>query len=84
MAHYPFYGTQFHPEKAARIFSDQQAVNHSWVSVQLNNHFADFFVKECRKCPHTFGSYSKTQSSIIQNHKLLVTDQWFDSVYLFK
>ena len=65
MARYPFYGTQFHPEKAARIFSDQQAVNHSWVSVQLNNHFADFFVKECRKCPQKAGSYSEVQKMII-------------------
>lgn len=30
---YPFYGTQFHPEKSASIFNPTQAVNHSWCVV---------------------------------------------------
>lgn len=30
---YPFFGTQFHPEKPTRIFKEDQAVNHSWVSI---------------------------------------------------
>lgn len=60
MARYPIYATQFHPEKASRIFNEDQAVNHSWISVKLNNHFADFFVKLSRKCPNTYGSYSET------------------------
>ena len=30
---YPFYGTQFHPEKPTRIFKEDQAVNHSWISI---------------------------------------------------
>lgn len=81
---YPFFGTQYHPEKATRIFSEQQAVNHSWISIQLNTHFGEFFVSECRKSTSVYGTYSETQKDIIQNNKLIVTDQWFDSVYLFK
>ena len=83
-AKYPFYGTQYHPEKAARIFSEEQAVNHSWLSIELNNHFAEFFVYDCRKNNNSYGNYSQVQKAIIQNHKLLVTNQWYDSVYLFQ
>jgi anthranilate/para-aminobenzoate synthase component II len=30
---YPFFGTQFHPEKVTRIFKEDLAVNHSWISI---------------------------------------------------
>jgi gamma-glutamyl hydrolase len=30
---YPFFGTQFHPEKPTRIFKEDQIVDHSWVSI---------------------------------------------------
>ena len=74
MAKYPFYGTQFHPEKAARIFNEQQAVDHSALSIELNNHFAQFFVYECRKNNNSYGNYSQIQKEIIQNRDLIVTD----------
>lgn len=50
-AHYPFYLTQFHPEKASRIFNEDQAVNHSWESIELNTYFAEFFIQEARRSP---------------------------------
>jgi gamma-glutamyl hydrolase len=59
-ARYPFYGTQFHPEKAARIYNPTQAVNHGWESVLLNQYFAEFFVQECRKSANKYGNYSET------------------------
>lgn len=45
---YPFYGTQFHPEKPARVFREDLYVNHSWLSVGLNRHFSDYFVYQTR------------------------------------
>jgi hypothetical protein len=59
-------------------------VNHSWLSIELNNHFAEFFVYDCRKNNNSYGNYTQVQKAIIQNHKLLVTNQWYDSVYLFQ
>lgn len=29
---YPFYGTQFHPEKTITMFNDNSGVNHSLLS----------------------------------------------------
>ena len=45
---YPFYGTQFHPEGTISNFNDDSGINHSWLSIQLNRHFADKFVSLAR------------------------------------
>ena len=81
---YPFFGTQFHPEKPTQIFKEDQAVNHSWISIQLNNHFAEYFVYQSRRNEVKYGNYSETQKAIIQNYDLIVTDDWYDTVYVFK
>lgn len=65
---YPFYGTQFHPEKPTRIFKEDQIIDHSWVSISLNTHFAQYFVYQCRRNANTYRTYSETQKDIIQNH----------------
>lgn len=57
---YPFIGTQFHPEKPTRIFKEDQAVNHSWVSIQLNKHFSEYFVYQARRNGNSYGTYSET------------------------
>ena len=81
---YPFFGTQFHPEKPTQIFKEDQAVNHSWISIQLNTHFAEYFVYQARRNNVTYGNYSEVQKAIIQNADLIVTDEWYDTVYVFK
>ena len=30
---YPFFGTQFHPEKTITMFQDNSGINHSWESI---------------------------------------------------
>ena len=30
---YPFFGTQFHPEKVAFMFNNDSGVNHTWKSL---------------------------------------------------
>jgi hypothetical protein len=54
------------------------------MSVELNNQFAEFFVYDCRKNNVSYGNYSSTQKDIIANHRLIISDQWYDSVYVFK
>lgn len=41
---YPFFGTQFHPEKAQFIFYPDAPIDHSELSIYYNRYFADFFV----------------------------------------
>lgn len=57
---YPFFGTQFHPEKATRVFREDLYIDHSWTSIELNTHFAEFFVYQTRKNTNSWGNYSET------------------------
>ena len=45
---YPFYATQFHPEKTFTMFIEGQGVDHSWNAISLSRHFADKFVMLAR------------------------------------
>jgi hypothetical protein len=57
---YPFFGTQFHPEKTTTMFNDNSDVDHSWTSITLQRHFADDFVALARQNTNSFGSFSET------------------------
>ena len=80
---YPFFGTQFHPEKPAFFFRDDYGVNHTWQSIQINRHFADFFVSKARQNPNSYGGFSETQKVIIQNFPRIITDTYYGEVYTF-
>lgn len=44
---YPFFGTQFHPEKVLTLYNNP-ALDHSWTSVHYNRYFADRFMQLAR------------------------------------
>jgi len=48
---YPFFMTQFHPEKSARVFAPETNANHSWMAIKMNRHFMDYFVYQTRLNP---------------------------------
>jgi gamma-glutamyl hydrolase len=54
---YPFYGTQFHPEKQYLSFAPDFNFDHSELSEHINRNFADFYVGQTRKNDNTFPSY---------------------------
>jgi gamma-glutamyl hydrolase len=80
---YPFYGTQFHPEKVLDLFTDNSGINHSWESIHYNRFFADQFMTFARQNTNTWGDYSEVQKAIIANCRLVVTDTWGGEVYAF-
>lgn len=45
---YPFYGTQFHPEKIPFELKDSLDISHSPGSIEAEHYFADFFVNLCK------------------------------------
>jgi hypothetical protein len=49
----------------------------------MNRYFADKFVSLARQNPNTFGDFATTQSLIVANHDLIVTDGWTGEVYVF-
>jgi len=61
---YPFFGTQWHPEK---IMFEWMAtnINHSYDSVEFNSWTARFFVNECRKNDNHFIDSSAEKKALI-------------------
>lgn len=62
---YPFFGTQFHPEMTSQTWRLGNNVNHSWISIQLNRHFADYFVWLARHNKNSYGTFYEAQGDII-------------------
>ena len=58
---YPIFGTQFHPEKPSELWTDGYNINHSWESIQLQEHFARYFVAMARANKNTYGNFDKVQ-----------------------
>ncbi|EDV95716.1 gamma-glutamyl hydrolase [Drosophila grimshawi] len=65
---YPFYGVQFHPEKALYEFVSAK-VPHTPSAVQSGQYFADFFISEARRNPHVFKNATEQAQSLIYNYK---------------
>jgi gamma-glutamyl hydrolase len=57
---YPFYGTQWHPEKVMFEWLDK-AIPHTKNSIYVSKVMSDMFVDECRRGNNT-----------LENHKLLI------------
>ena len=72
---YPFYGTQFHPEKETTQHYPYNSFNMSWESLQLNEFFSKFFVKRARSSPEKT-SYTAVKNWLIGNYNLHVTGTW--------
>lgn len=73
---YPFFGTQFHPEKTLDVYYTSANINHSWTSVELNRYLGDKFITLARENPNNYGDYSTVQAAIIENYDTVVTDYW--------
>ena len=81
---YPFYGVQFHPEKAQSVFKDgTYNFRHGKERVEANSYFASFFVNECRKNGRHFSSHSEVTQKLIQNYDKVVTTGYYGTVYVF-
>jgi len=45
---YPFFGTQFHPEKNSEQWFEIDGLDHSWTAMQLNSYFAQKMARLAR------------------------------------
>eukprot|EP01050_Picozoa_sp_SAG11_P022047 SAG11_NODE_4063_length_2082_cov_1.845688_2_plen_151_part_00 len=70
---FPFYGSQWHPEKNGFEWTTKEAIPHSASAVQLMQWVANFFVGEARKSAHAFGSAAEEQAAVIYNFKTTFT-----------
>jgi len=80
---YPFFGTQFHPEKTMAMFNDDVGINHSWESITSNRYFADHFIQWARQNTNYWGDFAEVNQAIVSNCRLIVTDEYHGEVYAF-
>jgi len=64
---YPFYATQWHPERVAFSWSPAEALDKSPEAVRAMYYVAQFFVTETQKNAHKFPSYTDEQNALIYN-----------------
>ena len=77
---YPFFGTQFHPEKVLTLYNND-ALDHSWTSVHYNRYFADRFMMLARQNTNSCGEFEDCQALMIDNVPVIVTDTYYGNVY---
>ncbi|KRX09916.1 hypothetical protein PPERSA_05308 [Pseudocohnilembus persalinus] len=80
---YPFYGVQFHPEKAN--FEWKVPANHTLDAVLNSQYYADFFVQECRQNNQQFISEELADSMVIYNFQPVhLESSSFEQIYFFE
>jgi len=86
---YPFYATQFHPEKNSYEWAPKYPyIPHSREAVSVSQYFAEFFVDLARQSTHTFQSRAEEEQYLIYNYQPYYTGaedkNWgFQQVYVF-
>jgi gamma-glutamyl hydrolase len=83
---YPFYGTQWHPEKNNFEWSqseDYTNIPHSYNAIRASQATANFLIQEARKSSHIFPE--EEQVKLIYSAPLLYTgpDWIYEQVYAF-
>ncbi|CAH1792999.1 unnamed protein product [Owenia fusiformis] len=81
---YPFYGTQWHPEKNNFAWTPSFNVDHSIDGVKVGQYMANFFVNEARKSQHKFLNVTREQDAFIYNYRPeYVKDGQYNIRYIF-
>ncbi|XP_067673155.1 gamma-glutamyl hydrolase-like [Haliotis asinina] len=82
--HYPFYGTQWHPEKISFDWNPRRDVNHGANAVLVSQYLANFFVNDARRSCHKFPSDRDAGQILIENSFMNYWDDGsFQQIYYF-
>lgn len=85
---YPFFGVQFHPEKASYEFvikHGQHNISHSAKAQVVSRYFADFFVNQARSSSHQT-TVKSVERTLIYNYQPMYTGilrDMYEQRYLF-
>jgi gamma-glutamyl hydrolase len=66
---YPFFATQWHPEKPPFEFGMQE-VPHTMDAILVSQHLANVFVEATRRSSHTFESFEEELDALIYNYRI--------------
>ncbi len=82
---YPFYSTQWHPEKCAFEWGLRKNIRHDLTAIQLGQYISNFFVNEARLSSHKFPSEKEIRNILIYNYQPVYTgkdDLYYEQVYV--
>ncbi len=78
---YPFYGVQFHPEKAIfewKVYSDK-----SYDSMEMTQIISNKFIEKARQSKNQFSAQADFEKISIYNYNMYPTSMSFTRIYLF-
>lgn len=87
---YPFYGVQFHPEKAPfefRILSHQKHIPHSRDAIAISRYFADFFISQTLRNKHRPNDDMQLEKFLIYEYRPIFTGilgDMYEQRYVFR
>lgn len=65
---YPFYATQWHPERNQYEWGPRENLDHSIAATELMQYFSNFFIQEARKNMNRFPTKDAELTSLIYNY----------------
>ncbi|XP_067950216.1 gamma-glutamyl hydrolase-like [Watersipora subatra] len=80
---YPFYGVQFHPEKANFFNVVGNRYNHSPGAILVSQYMSDFLVAEAKRNSNAFRSLSEEGRFLINNFQSRFNSRAFIETYCF-
>ena len=82
---YPFYSTQWHPEKNSFEWSTALNIPHYPMSIKVTEYMSNFFVNQTRYNNHKFKSSKEEEAQLIYNYPKVFTgniSNW-EETYIF-
>ena len=82
---YPFYATQWHPEKNSFEWSLHEDIPHEPMAIKVTQYMSNFFVNEARYSTHKFESEKEERAALIYNYNPIFTGNVsnFEQCYVF-
>lgn len=81
---YPFVGLQFHPEKNAYEWRQQDP--HGWSAIYSARYFYDWFMNECRRNQHSYANQTALHNELVYNYPTTYIGKFnyqFEELYFF-
>ena len=83
--HYPFFSTQWHPEKNSFEWNSTRNMSHVQKAIETTQYMSNIFVNKARLSQHKFKSQEKEEAALIYNYPPSYTGGYtiFEQVYFF-
>eukprot|EP00828_Plagiopyla_frontata_P040786 TRINITY_DN5626_c0_g1_i5.p2 TRINITY_DN5626_c0_g1~~TRINITY_DN5626_c0_g1_i5.p2 ORF type:complete len:153 (-),score=26.36 TRINITY_DN5626_c0_g1_i5:35-493(-) len=80
---YPFYGFQFHPEKAQYVWLAKIKACHTVEEIEIAQYLANTFVNQARQSDHNFSSLDELNDQAIEIYQSVKVTKIFSSAFFF-